>query len=87
MRRWSSAPRSCGPKQTGYKLEQNQLFSTRHLDWQVCDAELEAHRGYLRMDDDYLRVMTLKELPICPFAYVQRTEVALHVEVFGSVLP
>ncbi len=35
----------------------------RHLDWQVCDSELEAHCGFLRMDDDYLRVLTLKELP------------------------
>jgi len=45
------------------KFQQSRLFSTRHLDWQVCDSELEAQRGYLRMDDDYLRVMTLKELP------------------------
>ena len=29
----------------------------------VCDSELEAHRGYLRVDDDYVRVLTLKELP------------------------
>jgi hypothetical protein len=27
------------------------LCDTRHLDWQVCDSELEAQRGYLRMDD------------------------------------
>src|ERR1700728_1043947 len=39
------------------------LCGARHLDWQVCGSELEAHRGYLRMDDDYLRVLTLKELP------------------------
>jgi len=45
------------------KFQQSRLFSTRHLDWQVCDSELEAQRGYLRMDDEYLRVMTLKELP------------------------
>ena len=45
------------------KFQQSRLFSTRHLDWQVCDSEMEAQRGYLRMDDDYLRVMTLKELP------------------------
>ncbi len=34
-----------------------------HLDWQVCDSELEAHRGHLRIDDYYVRVLTLKELP------------------------
>jgi type IV secretion system protein VirB4 len=45
------------------KFEQSKLHGSRHLDWQVCDSELEAHRGYLRMDDDYVRVLTLKELP------------------------
>jgi type IV secretory pathway VirB4 component len=39
------------------------LCGARHLDWQVCNSELEAHRGYLRVDDDYVRVLTLKELP------------------------
>jgi type IV secretion/conjugal transfer VirB4 family ATPase len=45
------------------KIAEAPLCGTRHLDWQVCDSELEAHRGYLRLDDDYVRVLTLKELP------------------------
>jgi type IV secretion/conjugal transfer VirB4 family ATPase len=45
------------------KITEAPLCGARHLDWQVCGSELEAHRGYLRMDDDYLRVLTLKELP------------------------
>jgi type IV secretion system protein VirB4 len=45
------------------KIQDAHLYSARHLDWQVCDSELEAHRGYLRVDDDYVRVLTLKELP------------------------
>jgi type IV secretion/conjugal transfer VirB4 family ATPase len=45
------------------KIDDAPLCGARHLDWQVCGSELEAHRGYLRMDDDYLRVLTLKELP------------------------
>jgi len=45
------------------KLDDAPLCDARHLDWQVCGSELEAHRGYLRLDDDYLRVLTLKELP------------------------
>ncbi len=45
------------------KIEQSKLHGMRHLDWQMCDSELEAHRGHLRMDDDHLRVLTLKELP------------------------
>ena len=45
------------------KIADAPLCGARHLDWQVCDSELEAHRGYLRMDDDFVRVLTLKELP------------------------
>jgi type IV secretion system protein VirB4 len=45
------------------KIYDAHLYSARHLDWQVCDSELEAHRGHLRIDDDYVRVLTLKELP------------------------
>ncbi len=29
------------------KIHGARLYSARHLDWQVCDSELEAHRGYL----------------------------------------
>ena len=45
------------------KIQEAPLCGARHLDWQVCDSELEAHRGYLRLDGDYVRVLTLKELP------------------------
>ena len=45
------------------KIQSSHLRGMRHLDWQVCDSELEAHRGYLRLDDDYVRLLTLKELP------------------------
>jgi type IV secretion system protein VirB4 len=45
------------------KIENARLYSAQRIDWQLCDSELEAHRGYLRMDDDYFRVLTLKELP------------------------
>lgn len=45
------------------RIAEAPLCGMRHLDWQVCDSELEAHRGYLRLDDYYTRVLTLKELP------------------------
>jgi type IV secretion system protein VirB4 len=45
------------------KIAEAPLRDMRHLDWQVCDSELEAHRGHLRVDDDYVRILTLKELP------------------------
>ena len=45
------------------KIRESRLHGMQHLDWQICDSELEAHRGHLRLDDDHLRVLTLKELP------------------------
>jgi type IV secretion/conjugal transfer VirB4 family ATPase len=45
------------------KIPEARLHGPRFLDWQLCDSELEAHRGYLRLDDDFVRVLTLKELP------------------------
>ncbi len=45
------------------KIDDVRLHGPRRLDWQICDSELEAHRGYLRIDDYYVRVLTLKELP------------------------
>src|SRR6266851_910865 len=45
------------------KVHEVPLQGARHLDWQICDSELEAHRGYLCVDDYYVRVLTLKELP------------------------
>lgn len=45
------------------KIQDARLYSARQIDYQLCDSELEAHRGYLRMDDDHVRILTLKELP------------------------
>jgi type IV secretion system protein TrbE len=45
------------------KIHSARLHGPRSLDYQVCDSELEAHRDCLRLDDDYVRVLTLKELP------------------------
>ncbi len=45
------------------KIENSKLRGACCLDWQMCDSELEAHRGHLRLDDFYVRVLTLKELP------------------------
>jgi type IV secretion/conjugal transfer VirB4 family ATPase len=46
-----------------FKIQSTKLRGSGRLDRQVCDSELEAHRGYLRLDDYYVRVLTLKELP------------------------
>jgi type IV secretion system protein VirB4 len=45
------------------KIKEARLHGPRFLDWQLCDSEMEAHRGYLRLNDDFVRVLTLKEMP------------------------
>jgi len=46
-----------------WKRENARLVSSDALDVQLCDTQLEAHRGYLRAGDQYLRVLTLKDPP------------------------
>ena len=46
-----------------FKVLCSHLGSSRYLDFQLCDSELEARRGHLRLDDYYVKVFTLKELP------------------------
>lgn len=45
------------------KIQHARLYAPVCLDWQLCDSELEAHRGYLRLDEYHARILTLKELP------------------------
>lgn len=40
------------------------------LDYDVCDATLECHRTHLRLDDAYVRVLTLKEPPSQTFPHL-----------------
>jgi type IV secretion system protein VirB4 len=42
------------------------------LDYDVCDSALECHRTHLRLDDDYVRVVTLKEPPTQTFPHMLR---------------
>lgn len=42
------------------------------LDYYVCDSALECHRGYLRLDDAYVKVLALKEPPAQTFAHLLR---------------
>src|SRR5581483_5057727 len=43
------------------KLELAAIKHDTFLDYYVCDSHLECHRGFLRMDDYYAKVLTLKE--------------------------
>jgi type IV secretion/conjugal transfer VirB4 family ATPase len=43
------------------KIEFAKLRYDTFLDWQLAESHLECHRGFLRVDDDYVKVLTLKE--------------------------
>ncbi len=43
------------------KLEFARLSHDTFLDYYLCESHLECHRGYLRLDDYCLKVLTLKE--------------------------
>jgi len=43
------------------KLAAANLKHDTFLDYYLCESHLECHRGYLRVDEDYVKVLTLKE--------------------------
>jgi type IV secretion/conjugal transfer VirB4 family ATPase len=43
------------------KLESAHLKHDTFLDWHLCESHLECHRGHLRLDDHFVKVLTLKE--------------------------
>ena len=43
------------------KIENTELKYDTFLDYYVCESHLECHRGFLRVDDYYVKVLTLKE--------------------------
>jgi type IV secretion system protein TrbE len=46
-----------------WRRENAKLLSPEGLDVQLCDTEIEAHRGYLRAGDQFIKVLTLKDPP------------------------
>ncbi len=48
------------------------------LDYYVCDSNLECHRGHLRLDDYYVKVLTLKEPPAQTWPHVLRSLYEIH---------
>lgn len=44
----------------------------RFVDFQACGSSLECHPEFLRLDEDYVRVLTLKEPPAKTFAHMLR---------------
>jgi len=43
------------------KIENARLARDTFLDCALCESHLECHRGHLRLDDHFLKVLTLKE--------------------------
>ena len=46
-----------------YKADGPTLGYDQSIDFQLCDSALETYRDYLRLDDYYLKVLTLREPP------------------------
>jgi len=49
------------------KLDAAKLKHDTFLDYYLCESHLECHRTYLRMDDCFVKVLTLKEPPAHTF--------------------
>jgi type IV secretion system protein TrbE len=52
------------------KADGLRLREDAFLDYHVCDSVLECHRTHLRLDDAYVRVVTLKEPPAQTFPHL-----------------
>jgi len=57
---------------TPYKAESVGLKYNEFVDFQACDSLLECERNHLRLDDDFVQVLTLKDPPGQTFAHVFR---------------
>lgn len=57
---------------TTFKADGVRLAYPNFVDYQACGSALECHRDYLRLDDWYVQVLTLKEPPARTFANMLR---------------
>jgi type IV secretion/conjugal transfer VirB4 family ATPase len=65
------------------KLELAKLKYDTFLDYYLCESPLECHRGHLRVDDYYVKVLTLKEPSAhsFPLIFKRLLEVAANYHV------
>lgn len=54
-----------------FKVEARLKYAS-FVDFQACDSSLECHGDYLRLDDYFVQVLTLKEPPARTFAHLLR---------------
>jgi len=66
------------------KLELAKLKYDTFLDYYLCESHLECHRGHLRVDDYYVKVLTLKEPSSRSFPLIFKR--LLEVEASYSVV-
>jgi type IV secretion system protein VirB4 len=52
------------------KIELARLKYDNFLDYYLCESHLECHRGHLRLDNYYVKVLTLKEPPAQSFPLI-----------------
>ncbi len=52
------------------KAQAVRLACDSFVDFQACDSALECHRDHLRLDEDYVQVLTLKTAPAHTFAHL-----------------
>jgi type IV secretion/conjugal transfer VirB4 family ATPase len=53
-----------------HKAEGPGLAYDQYVDFQACSSALECHRDHLRLDDDFVEVLTLKEPPAQTHAHL-----------------
>lgn len=61
------------------------LMGLKHdslLDFYLCESHLECHRGFLRLDDHYLKVLTLKEPSAQSFPLIFRKLLEVEANFF-----
>jgi type IV secretion system protein VirB4 len=65
---------NCAP----LKLQLARLKHDTFLDYYVCESHLECHRGHLRLDDYFVKVLTLKEPSAQSYPLIFKTLLAIQ---------
>ena len=64
------------------KIENARLKHDTFLDYYLCESHLECHRGFLRIDDHYVKALTLKEPSAQTFPLIFRKLLEVQANYF-----
>lgn len=64
------------------KIDLAKLKYATFLDYQICESHLECHRGFLRLDDYYVKVLTLKEPSAQSFPLILKRLLAVEANYY-----